>query len=179
MLPVLACIRNPLDRYVSQYEFGWWRTHPEDFPGIQELERFPDLSFEDFVYFTNEQLLQKSKLVTSNNSRVGWHTTQFVNWYSKNPEKAMRKLDRLAIADFEPITLLRTHRLNRDLFDFLSYQGLPAANVDFVQSAPKILPDGNRYQKRPSYKRYYTGSLKRFILQREYWLFDLIPELES
>ena len=27
--PIFTTIRNPYDRNVSQYEFGWWKMHPE------------------------------------------------------------------------------------------------------------------------------------------------------
>ena len=55
--PILATIRNPYDRYVSQYEFAWWKRCPGSFGDVAELEerysRFPILTFEDFIDLNN------------------------------------------------------------------------------------------------------------------------------
>ncbi|NOG51695.1 MAG: sulfotransferase family 2 domain-containing protein [Chloroflexi bacterium] len=56
--PVLTTLRNPYDRYVSQYEFKWWQQHPETFfRNVGDLKtkypQYPDISFAEFVEVSN------------------------------------------------------------------------------------------------------------------------------
>ena len=56
--PILSCIRNPFDLYVSEYTFNWWKKYPTRwFHDLAAVERaYPDwrdLSFEDFISLSN------------------------------------------------------------------------------------------------------------------------------
>ncbi len=60
--PILATIRNPYDRYVSQYEFAWWKVPPEDYCDVEELRKryphYPNLTFEEFIELNNTLFLR-------------------------------------------------------------------------------------------------------------------------
>lgn len=50
---VLAIIRNPFDRYISIYNFGWWKKVPQDYLPLvgRYYPEFPDLDFSNFMKF--------------------------------------------------------------------------------------------------------------------------------
>ena len=69
-LPICASLRNPYERYVSQYMFAWWK---QELPPWIEIDavlahfpHFPELSFEEFVsgseillqFFRNDALAE-------------------------------------------------------------------------------------------------------------------------
>lgn len=61
-IPLLGCIRNPFERYVSQYEFAWWKQELPPWTNLNEVHsrfpHFPDLSFEEFIT-GSDTLLQR------------------------------------------------------------------------------------------------------------------------
>src|SRR5690242_20308297 len=48
-LPIVGCVRNPYDKYVSMFHFQWWKRHPEDFPALAAHPAYPELSFDQYV----------------------------------------------------------------------------------------------------------------------------------
>jgi len=150
-LPIVGCVRNPLDRYVSQYSFAWWKTYPDDFPELKDHPSYPDLSFEEFVHLANEHWLDKDNQGVDVDRSLGWHTIAFVNWYCRNAEELLRynegrplTADRIRESLYTD-SFLRTNRLNRDLHDYLHGLGLPESKLEFILESPKIMPrEGGR-----------------------------------
>ncbi len=175
-LPILGCVRNPMDRYVSQYRFRWWRANPGFFPGLAEHPEFPDLSFSSFVELADRRFtgMYNRRIAP----HLGWHTVQFVNWYCRDPERLVRDddLDAEGIrADLLPVTFLRTGELNRGLHDFLVEIGFPEDRVAFVLEWERILPEGGGRPRGDRWQRYYTPALERRVRERERLLFELFP----
>ena len=185
-LPVVGCVRNPYDRYVSQYTFSWWRTHAEDFPGLREHPRFPDLTFEDFVYLANEKWLNVGDLNVNNlNPLLGWHTIAFITYYCDNPAELLNNeqnepltIERIK-KSLRPQTLLRTNQLNQDLYDFLLKTGFSESNLDYILTTPKIMPREGGRSSEQKWEKYYTPELKSYIRERESLLFALFPEFND
>ncbi len=52
-IPILAAVRNPFERYVSQYEFAWWKRDLPPWVDVDTVRarypHFPNLSFEEFI----------------------------------------------------------------------------------------------------------------------------------
>ncbi len=183
-MPILGCVRNPYDRYVSQYTFNWWKNHPDDFRGLREHPRFPDLSFEDFVYLANEKWLDVGKFNTKLDPSVGWHTNAFITYYCRNPKDLLCYGENPTLttarirAAMGPETLLRTHRLNEDLYDYLLKQGYSASQLGFILASPKIMPREGGRSEDQKWEKYYTPVLKAFVRERERLLFSLFPEFD-
>src|SRR5687767_6163093 len=61
--PIISNLRNPYERYVSQYRFGWWRMHPDLYCGIEEMRElyphYPEISFAEFVHLANTKFLNR------------------------------------------------------------------------------------------------------------------------
>jgi hypothetical protein len=179
-LPIVGCVRNPFDRYVSTYAFEWWRMYPEQYPGLLEHPNYPDLNFEEYVRLANEKWLDRENPGVQVDSTLGWQTAQFVSWYCNEPAEVLRSVAGRSptVEDVQrslsPERFLNTHRLNQELHDYLRDKGFEEARLSFILESPKILPPG--VGRRDNWEKYYTPELKAFVEQRERILFDLFPE---
>ena len=185
--PIVATVRNPYDRYVSQYEFGWWKTHPPcDVQQIQETyPHFPDLSFEEFVSLWNSVVLRMEikNVDFANQESFGFQTWQFVDFFFKEPSEVLPRIGlrcdarREYEADMFDVHFVRTDRLNQGLFEFLLAVGHSRKKVEFVLGLEKIYPkEGGR--SRQTWDEYYTPALKRRVRAMERLIFAILPEFD-
>ena len=184
-LPVAACIRNPYDRYVSQYHFGWWKTNRQpwiDWDSIvRDFPSFPDLTFPQFVEVASARFQRLRGSRAPAGDPLGFHTEQFVRYFFRDPAAAWPLLDDAYIAgrlwerDMVPVNFLRTEHLNGDLHAFLLGLGLPAAAIAFVLEEGRILPAGPKRTDAKPWQEYYTPELKALVRRRERLLFALFP----
>jgi hypothetical protein len=193
--PILATIRNPYDRYVSQYEFAWWKTHPSPSCNVEKIREhyphYPELTFKEFIELNNALLLQIENDRFPPEDRLGLQTVQFVRYFFQSPEKVFQAIDDDYIAaekykaDMFPVHFIRTDRLKQELYDFLVGVGHAPETVQFMLSAPKILPpppktlprENRRSEDRP-WQSYYTPELKRRVRRQERLLFAIFPEFD-
>jgi len=186
--PILGTVRNPYDRYVSQYEFGWWKEFPESFCSKAELAarfpRYPDLTFEEFIDLCNSPHLQSRTTRESPRASPGRQTRQFVNYFFMNPDRVLPKIDEDYVAarkyetDMFPVHFLHTDRLNPELHAFLLGLGFDRGDIDFILATGKIFPpEGGRGDDKP-WQKYYTPELKRKVRIKEQLLFALFPEMD-
>ena len=131
--PILTTVRNPYDRYVSQYHFGWWRRHPDAYCGEEEMRarypRYPELSFAEFVQMANTLFLNRHQREETGffndrfpeERRLGWHTEQFVRFYCREPRAVFQSLDEESLASGRfrealfPLHITRAEQLNQQL----------------------------------------------------------------
>jgi len=184
-LPVLSTVRNPFDRYVSQYEFGWWKEKTKEWIDREALRRdypsFPDLTFPEFVDGATRHfpLLRTSPLPPER--ALGFQTEQFVRTYFTDPAGTWPLIDDAWIAArgwekaMPPVRFLRMERLNADLHAFLLEIGFPPADVAFVLGEGKILPAGPGRKRERPWQEYYTPELRRLLRDRERLLFAMFP----
>ncbi len=184
-LPVVATIRNPYDRYASQYEFGWWRRAPDMFGPVAELSRqyprYPDLTFEEFVRLTNA--VSVPACPGRGDDRPGFHTYQFLESFARDPDGAWRRLCDGAPgaawdAGTEDMAFLDQSRLNDALYAWLLRMGYPRTAVAFVRQADRILPPEGGRTAEQHWTRYYDPALKAFVRHRERLLFDRFPQFD-
>ena len=189
---IVATVRNPYDRYVSQYEFQWWKKFPKamihsnaDLDEIRRKYSFPPkLSFEEFLDFANDYfpVLENTNFVPE--KALGWQTEQFVRYFFKNPTKKFPRINDEYIEsgdfsdDLHKVHFLRTHRLNHDLHNFLESQGYPKKKIEFILDAHKIYPPEGGRKKDNDWTRYYSPELKQRIRIKERLLFKLFPDFD-
>lgn len=189
--PILATLRNPYDRYVSVYEFRDWAIHANPYWQWNKMKEayphFPDLSFAELVYALNHIILPNSispLLGEKTAIPFGWQTWQFVNFFFKDSEQVLPKLDpayiqtRDHLADMYPIHFICTHNLNQELYDFLLSIGYQPDEVAFILNTPKIRPEGRGRSAGQAWQTYYTPELKQYVRQQEDFLFTLYPEFD-
>jgi hypothetical protein len=124
---ILSIVRNPFDRYVSLYFFRWFAQFPPDSPEILKkyYPNFPEISFSEFLDMVDR--FQKTKLLQaygiSTHTDIGFQTIQFMAFYSRFPETALKELIEEKSDCFlklPKIHFLRQEFLRQDLIDFLS-----------------------------------------------------------
>jgi hypothetical protein len=195
--PIVSTRRNPYDRYVSQYRFGWWRLHPDLYCGEDEMRalypHFPDLSFGEFLHLANTRFVncyegRPTGFVNRNfppGREPGWHTEQFVRFYFRDPRQAYARLDEAALGsgsfrrDMYDVTFLPVERLNEALYELLLGFGHPPGEIDFVRSAEKVFPvEGGRVSQ-DRWQSYYTPEIRDFVRTHERLLFELFPQYDA
>ena len=195
-LPILSTRRNPYERYVSQYRFGWWKLYPEVFCGEDEMRRlfphYPDLSFADYLDLAQQRFIshhrgQPTPYVNQRlapERQIGWHTAVFVRFYARHPVAVFNSLDEDAIkdrryrSDLFDVRFLDVGNINRELHDFLLERGHPSENVAFILDAERILPKEGGRPAGDRWQSYYTPELLDRVRVRERLLFDLFPEYD-
>jgi hypothetical protein len=186
--PVLGIMRNPYDRYVSRYEYGWWKENPRswwDWDRIRaKYPKFPELSFPEFLDACSGMFHKVRVTGVPEEARLGSASEEFVRWYFRTPEAVFPRIDDAYIAarawekDMHPVKFLRTETLNRDLHAALIELGYPADSIEFILKAEKVLPPGGKPRGGEKWEKYYTPELKALVRRRERLLFALFPEYD-
>lgn len=187
--PVLGTIRNPFDRYVSQYEFKWWQQYPERLANdldalMATYPHFPDVSFAEFVEMTNRFFVKRMPTNLGDEHQIGRQTEQIAGYYFKDPSV----IERMTADDLRPerfrahlldkLHLISTDNLNQGLYDFLCKMGYANDEVAFILELDKIHPRRGGRNDEQRWEKYYTPELKAWVRQRERLLFDLFPEFD-
>jgi len=124
---IVSIVRNPLDKYLSSYVFGWWKGHPPfSAEEVKELyPNFPDLTFAEFYDLVHHEKVDEDKLKSPEASRLGSYTRMFLVFFAKDPDEACRHvLSGGCLRDIlPPIRFLRQENLRGDLAKFLSEKG--------------------------------------------------------
>ena len=197
-LPIVSALRNPFDRYVSQYEYGWWRRHVEGVP-IERLRAlqptYPDLSFAEFVELATEHFTTLVSPLPPGD-RPGFHTEQLCRFYFRDPQEAFARMDEVYIAsgayqeDMFPVEYLRTENLTEDLCGFLERAGYQRKDIAAVRRMRPVYPPRVRRSPLDHLLRYrprrrgaewqgrYTPQLRELVRHRERFLLCLFPDLD-
>ncbi len=192
---VLATVRNPYDVLVSQYEFGWWKRREflRYYRAVPDFEKeyanFPDLNFDQYLSLANRAFRQNGSASDTQHG-VGLMTEQFVKYYFKNPPETLARINRQFISDEHRFALkdyvkemfdvdfIRTHKLNRELYEYLLGKTYKEQDVKFILDSERILPMGKGRSAEQKWEHYYTAELKRFVRERERLIFDFFPEFD-
>lgn len=185
--PILATIRNPYDRYVSQYEFAWWKVYPEMFGPVAGVKarypKYPALTFAEFVELTNDVSVPY-KAPRHPDDTPGFHTQQFAEFFFANPQAAYGRLNDPAFARdagrqaLGEIHFIDQSRLNVDLAAFLRGVGYADTDLDVILNADRIWPPEGGRPADASWEPYYTPDLKAFVRRKERWLFEWFPQYD-
>ncbi len=148
-LPILGCVRNPFERYVSQYEFAWWKKELPQWSNLDEIysifPHFPELSFEEFVTGSDVLLQRFQNKSADEGKQLGLQTEQFIRYYFRDPSIFERIDDRYLsdkqyTQDMYPVTFLRTNTLNNDLYTYLMQYGFTETDLAFIHDARRERP---------------------------------------
>jgi hypothetical protein len=185
--PVLAAIRHPYDRYVSQYEFAWWRRYPEMFGPVdtvrQRFPAYPDLAFAEFVALTNDVSVPY-RSARHPDDTPGFHTQQFVEYFFRDPASALPRLTEPAEAAaleaeaHDGLRFLDQQRLNVDLAAVLAEMGYQQNELLTILNSERIWPPEGGRPADAAWEPYYTPELKSFVRRKEHWLFEWFPQFD-
>jgi Sulfotransferase family len=193
--PILSVIRSPFDRYVSQYHYGWWRTHPQEYcdPAkiLQQFPTYPQLDFNDFVVVANRYFVNVHRGVSNGyespklppDLSLGWHSEQFIRFFCRDPHRAFASitehdLEQGRLKTFEyPVEFLRTETLNRDLAGYLQRYDVDPDLLRTVRTHHAVMPEqAHETRARPHAREYFDRALSDFVLRKETLLFNRFPE---
>ena len=193
--PILSVMRSPFDRYVSQYHYGWWKTHPQEYcdpaPIRQQFPAYPDVDFDAFVTIANRYFVNVHRGAANGYDTPllppelapGWHTEQFIRFFCRDPQRAFAAMTehdlqrgQLEGAEY-PVDFLRTETLNRDLADYLQRFGVEPEQLDSVRTHRRVMP-GQAHEARARQQAgdYYDRNLIDFVIRKEAFLFNRFPE---
>jgi hypothetical protein len=196
--PLLSTVRNPYDRYVSQYRYGWWKITPQDYCGEDVMREmyphYPDITFAEFLELANTKFVSTHRGAPNgyvNESlpperRLGWHTESFVRFYFHNPRQVYARLtdDEIEsgsyVRDMYDLHFLRTGNLRRELHDYLISVGQKPEDVAFILGSERILPDDGLHDRPEGdpWETYYTPALKEYVRTRERLIFRHFPDFD-
>lgn len=184
-LPIVSVLRHPLDRAVSQYEHGFWRTSPPgDLDAIRaRFASFPEIDFGDYLElqrtFGRADVLQGSHV----DEDIGPDTLHFVRFFAPNPELALSRLTSAtvdsgaALEDLADVRFLRFEHLTEDLVGFLLEVGFSERSLDFVGQLPRINAADSRRGR--TWHDYFTPELEAAYRSRERLLFRIAEGLDG
>ncbi len=189
--PIVTTVRNPYDRYVSQFYFKWWVRNPKKLGRTpqqirQRFADFPDISFAEFFELVNTPGVFRIPMAPEMKvtEHLGWQSLRFVYLYFKDPLAIYESIDEDYIsqrrfeADMHPVRYLRVDRLNQDLHDFLIEMGYPPEATDPILKEKVIQP--NHGTLRPDYRweNNYTDALKESVRKKESLIFAAFPDFD-
>ncbi|MBN1966006.1 MAG: sulfotransferase family 2 domain-containing protein [Anaerolineae bacterium] len=188
--PILATARNPYDRYVSRYEFGWWKDYPEQFwvdlDAVRErFPAYPEITFAEFLELMMAPEYRINPLHEGPTGVLGRMTLEHIRYFFKQDRSViLPRLDEAYLtsglykADMYDVHFLRTDCLNQALHDFLLGAGYAPREVAFVLEIGKITPNRGGRRADQKWPGYYTPELKQLVRQMEWPLFTLFPEFD-
>ena len=180
-LPILSCMRNPFDWYVSNYKYAWWRSHPQDYPGLKESPEWPELGFSQYLSLSNTKWLKLLNPSVEVNLSLGRLTVLFINYYCEHPDKIVSLQDDEALfsamqSDMFPLAFMQTANLNSELYQFLLSTGdYPGEQIDFILNKEKVSPRNQR-KTNETWQSFFSASEREKIYYKDRFLFQLFPQ---
>lgn len=181
-LPILSCVRNPFDWYVSNYKYAWWRTHPQDYPNLRDDPRWPNLTFNDYLHLSNTKWLGLLNPGISVNPSLGRLSMLFINYYCRHPMDILSlrndaELLNAIQSDMYPVDFLNTAYLNSELYNYLLKTGkYSSEQLAFIQAKEKVSPRNQRSPEE-TWTSFFSKEAFEEIQYRDRVLFQLFPRL--
>lgn len=179
---ILSITRNPFTRYVSDYQFQWWKKYPPTKVEVLKADypQFPDLSFEDYYQMMHRYGRANRLRGIRPGIDIGLHTIRFIQFYFQEPESILAEITEHYIEseaykkDMAKVHFLHQENLSVELKLFLVSLGFERSKVNFLNEAKPV-----NVTKRTTDRdidKYYSEALVEKILLRDKLLFALFPE---
>ncbi|MEJ2707865.1 MAG: sulfotransferase family 2 domain-containing protein [Anaerolineales bacterium] len=183
---IVSVTRNPFDRYVSAYLYGWWADHP---PGpIEKVKAafpdYPDLSFEEYYEMYHIFGREDRLMGIEPGIDLGVHTIHFIRFFFREPDRVLSTItdsyieQKLYRRDMPAIHFLHQENLNEELHDFLLDMGYAADDIEFIKHAQRVnrSPTGKLVSDR---QHLFTPHVVNKILTRDRLIISIFPEYEN
>ena len=185
-LPIIGTVRNPYDRFVSQFEFQKAKDmSKESWPEggrlrdkFLENENWP---FDEYVRWRSRHAPPRLRSeVDAQGDLIGLQTKQFVTTYAMDPPRVFNILqekgaEAVSRGHFAPMRFLETGNLNEDLYSTLRDFAFPEEKLEFILRAKKVRPPRSTRTLEQTWQRYYDEELLDYVRCTEKLLFELFP----
>ena len=179
--PVLSIIRNPFDRYVSQYRFKWYAHSPP--ANRRELQKlypcFPELEFAEFLDM-GERFSKRNVLAAYDifqDTDIGFQTISFIAFFSGNPRE---DLEDLISGKGDPflrlpkVHFLHQESLREELASFLAGMGRSRDIEKTIFSASDM--NVGRSSAERDFMQFWSPGLLVEYSEKERFLLKAFPE---
>ena len=114
---------------------------------------------------------------------LGYHTIRFIQFYFKDPESVLKKIDddyiekELFWEDMASnITFIHQENLNAELQEFLLGVGIPQHELQFINSTKKVNVSKKSRAENDQEKTLLDSNNINQIIERDKLLFKIVPE---
>ena len=183
--PIVSCIRNPFDHYVSLYEYRNWRNQQSH--QLEKIKKifplFPELTFEQYLSFIDTFEFEDRTYSDLLKLDIGILTFSFIQFFFKDHKKIIENLDEAYLnsnrykEDMADILFLHTENVNHELHDFLLRLHYRKKDLYFINAAERKNVTADRKEK--NWKKYYTKDLFDFVKFKERFILRLFPEYDK
>lgn len=181
-LPVLMVVRNPLDRYISEYFFRWWANHPitDERALKHKFPNFPNFDFAEYLDYKDFEAIHRLNGIPTKTT-LGCQTVEFIRMASKKPDDTFRLLDYEYVATGryrddlpEKLILLSMENINIELYAFLIEMGYKDSDIRFLINEPKRQPvDGTVRGEDDDVQTLYNQSLIASVKSKDQLLYKI------
>jgi hypothetical protein len=181
--PVVSIVRNPFSRYQSIYFFRWWQQYPPtDTQVIREsFPNFPNLSFSEYYEMINNFGSESRLHGIVPKIDLGYLTIQFIQFYFKDPESILKRIDNEYIEsrqfekDLENIHFIHTENLRKELKEYLMHVGITQNQVDFLDSKKKANVTDRKNGILNGQDELITPVIENQIREKDKLMFTIFP----
>jgi hypothetical protein len=186
MKPIISCIRNPFDRYVSTFEYrSWLQRQPGELEKImKQYPAFPELTFEQYLSFINIFDIANRTYSDQLKLDIGVITYSFIQFFFKDPNRIILNLNEAYLNsdkykdDMPEIIFLRTENLNLDLYNVLLKFGYYKPDISFIMNENKVNVTPHR-KTNQNWREYFNRNLYDFVKFKERFILKLFPEYNN
>ena len=186
-IPIILCIRNPFDVFISQYKFRWWQKFPDKWfaDPQQVVARFGEISRFNFETFVRATLAYShwTEKAPSTRKLLGPLSAEWIRYFARDPSSCIScisddELENRVRAELASMTLLRTETLAEDFCNFLRPLGICPAALENIMSSNAIFPGPQTRFSEDRKELYFTAELTKELLEAEWLLFRLFPDYQ-
>jgi len=145
-LPIVSAIRDPMERYISLYNFGDWK-HPdlmlENIEGIRKIfPYYPDLGLADFIRYITFYYGQTRLEVGDGKWSIGVHSADFLRFFTRHgsTDETTIRFDSWKSLENEinAVKFFYCDNINQELYEWLSIQEFHRRDIEFIINKSRV-----------------------------------------
>ncbi len=186
---IASIIRNPYDRFESEYSFRWWIKHPlVKIETIKkQLAHYPEISLNEYTVY-REMVANhlKAQYRIDKNLDIGVQTILFLRMFLRDPLNTFPKMtqsyfdSKRYLDDMPQVYFMQQENLKNDLRAFLSQYDFSKEELDIISKHEKVNVTKRSFSQSENYLtkeaiEHVTRSEEKFITILSDLGFDYFP----